>query len=87
MINYNELRDGQAFYSNGYKKGYEDAKKEFERAKGEWIDEGQYAESHSEHAYICKNCGYQIIKNPSMIFENRYCESCGADMRGVENEQ
>ena len=31
MTNYNELRDGQEFYGNGYKKGYEDAKKEFER--------------------------------------------------------
>lgn len=25
MTNYNELRDGQEFYANGYKKGYEDA--------------------------------------------------------------
>ena len=32
MTSYNELRDGQEFYSNGYKKGYEDAKKEIERA-------------------------------------------------------
>jgi len=30
MTNYNDLRDGQEFYANGYKKGYEDAKKEFE---------------------------------------------------------
>lgn len=28
MTNYNDLRDGQAFYANGYKKGYEDAKKD-----------------------------------------------------------
>lgn len=38
MTNYNELRDGQEFYGNGYKKGYEDAKQEFERAKGKWIE-------------------------------------------------
>ena len=25
MTNYNELRDGQEFYANGYKKGCEDA--------------------------------------------------------------
>lgn len=37
MINYNELRDGQEFYANGYKKGYEDAKNEFARLQGEWI--------------------------------------------------
>ncbi len=30
MTNYNELRKGQEFFANGYKKGYEDAKKEFE---------------------------------------------------------
>ena len=34
MTNYNELRDGQEFYANGYKKGYEDAKKEFDRPQG-----------------------------------------------------
>ena len=52
-----------------------------EKPHGEWVDEGQYAEGHSEHAYICKKCGYQIIENPNMIFENRFCKYCGADMR------
>lgn len=37
MTGYNELRDGQEFYANGYKKGYEDAKKEYARPQGEWI--------------------------------------------------
>lgn len=55
---------------------------ELERPLGEWIDEGQYAEGHSEHAYTCKKCGYQIIELPSMIFENRFCKNCGAEMRG-----
>ncbi|MCR5059715.1 MAG: hypothetical protein K6A80_01655 [Saccharofermentans sp.] len=32
MTNYNELRDGQEFYANGYKKGYEDATKKLEEA-------------------------------------------------------
>lgn len=53
-----------------------------ERPQGEWIDEGQYAEGHSEHAYRCKKCGYHIIEKPNMIFENRFCKYCGADMRG-----
>ena len=35
MTNYNELRDGQEFFANGYKKGYEDAKKEFDRPNEE----------------------------------------------------
>lgn len=30
MTNYNELRDGQEFYTNGYKKGYGDAIKALE---------------------------------------------------------
>lgn len=70
-----------------YDHGYKQAERDLKRPTGEWIDEGQYAEGHSEHAYICKNCGYQIIENPSMIFENRYCKCCGADMRKeTENE-
>lgn len=52
-----------------------------ERPQGEWIDEGQYAEGHSEHAYFCKNCNYEIIEKPNMISENRFCKNCGADMR------
>ena len=55
--------------------------------QGEWVDEGQYAEGHSEHAYICKKCGYQIIENPNIIFENRFCKYCGADMRKVGAEE
>ena len=57
-----------------------------ERPQGEWIDEGQYAEGHSEHAYICKKCGYQIIENPNMLFENRYCKYCGVSMRKGDKE-
>lgn len=51
-----------------------------ERPQGEWIDEGQYAEGHDEHAYRCKKCGYHIIEKPNMISENRFCRNCGADM-------
>lgn len=36
MTNYNELRDGQEFYANGYKRGYEDAKKEFKPKLADW---------------------------------------------------
>lgn len=72
MINYNELRDGQAFYANGYKKGYEDAKKEFERPQGEWIeDSGNIACSHCHTIWL--------------YFRTDFCPHCGADMR-VKNE-
>lgn len=71
-------------FKEGYKQAILDGKTGYSRPTGEWIDEGQYVEGHSEHAYICKNCGYQIIENPSMIFENRYCKYCGAKMKGEE---
>lgn len=37
MTSYNELRDGQEFYGNGYKKGYEDAKEKYKRPQGDLI--------------------------------------------------
>lgn len=66
------------FSCNGEEKHF------YSRPQGEWIDEGQYAEGHSEHAYHCKKCGYHIIELPNTIFENRYCKNCGAKMRGEE---
>lgn len=30
----------------------------------EWIDEGQYAEGHSEHYYQCRKCGKHRIDIP-----------------------
>ena len=63
-----------------YTKGF-DAGVETARPQGEWIDEGQYAEGHSEHAYFCKNCNYEIIEKPNTISENRFCKNCGADMQ------
>ena len=35
MTNYYDLRDGQEFYGNGYKKGYEDSLNNF----SEWLKE------------------------------------------------
>lgn len=78
MINYNELRDGQAFYSNGYKKGYEDAKNEFERPQGEWIEKverrGCFASDKTVYSYTCPFCGVKEFK------KFPFCH-CGADMR------
>lgn len=88
MINYNELRDGQAFYSNGYKKGYEDAKKEFERAKGKWIEctkSGmpltEYGRRTGEkwYGFKCSQCNF-IYKGNALI-DSPFCQKCGADMR------
>lgn len=55
------------------------------RPKGHWIDEGQYAEGHSHHAYRCSECGQHIIELPSRLMdENPHCKWCGTDMRGAE---
>jgi ribosomal protein S27E len=74
MTNYNELRDGQEFYGNGYKKGYEDAKKEFARPQGEWID-------HSEdYGYVeCPKCEH-LTNCEGNVDELHYCWHCGAKL-------
>lgn len=94
MINYNELRDGQAFYSNGYKKGYEDAKSEFERPQGEWVAVDSYsafggseeiwlAHGNPIAMYYCSNCKNQAYANDmGEDILSKFCPHCGADMRG-----
>jgi len=47
---------------------------------GDWIDEGQYAEGHSEHYYRCSECGGHIIA----LRVDDFCKHCGADMRKGE---
>jgi len=79
MTEYNELRDGQEFYANGYKKGYEDAKKEYARPQGEWLKYGV-------GGFKCSICGRGIAtsiseKNPSKDYP--FCH-CGAEMNEVK---
>lgn len=73
MTNYNNLRDGQEFYANGYKKGYKegykqailDGKTNFSRPQGEWIKGEEISRTmigdkveHIEYKdYTCSNCG------------------------------
>lgn len=68
--------------AGAYNGGYACGSREAKRPQSEWIDEGQYAEGHSEHAYFCKKCGYHIIELPNMISENQFCKNCGAKMKG-----
>jgi len=52
-----------------------------EQRKGEWIDEGFYADGHGAHAFRCSECGGHIIEYDA----DPFCRWCGADMRGEQN--
>lgn len=68
-----------------YMRGYEHGKIEgiikgmAYRPKGKWVDTGDKAEYWSEE-YQCSICG-------AKDHWHNYCPSCGADMRGKENEE
>ena len=48
---------------------------------GKWIDDGWYAEGHSEHAYRCSKCDKNYI---GYVGEHKYCPNCGAKMEVEE---
>ena len=50
---------------------------------GHWIDEGFYADGHSEHAYRCSECDEHYI---GYVGEYRYCPNCGAKMVKQQEE-
>lgn len=50
-----------------------------ERKNGKWIEK-------EGNAYKCSCCGKQIITNPDYIKAHKFCFSCGADMRGEEQD-
>lgn len=80
MSNYNELRDGQEFYGNGYKQGYADAKAKYERPQGEWIKK---TDDVGFISHICSECGAEIeLEDPC---DNKFCFNCGATMRKETN--
>ena len=62
--------------NNAYKRGYEQAKKEFERPQGEWIPVKRWDNTHD---WVCSECGK---KNEHGITIEKFCYKCGADMRG-----
>ena len=53
-----------------------------ERKKGNWIDEGVYADGHGAHAFRCSECGGHIIEYDA----DPFCKWCGADMRGESDD-
>lgn len=56
-----------------------------ERKTGKWIDDGQYADYHSEHGFHCSVCGGCIIDYVCQVYdENPHCKWCGAKMEGTK---
>ena len=51
---------------------------------GRWIDEGFYAEGHSEHAYRCSECDEHYI---GYVGEHKYCPNCGVKMEESEGKE
>lgn len=68
---------GKVVEAGGY--GFE------ERKNGKWVDDGQYADYHSEHGFHCSLCGGCIIDYVCQVYdENPHCKWCGAKMEGAE---
>ena len=82
MTSYNELRDGQELYADGDKKGYEDAKKAFERPTGKWIE---YEEYNGDVYYECSACREPWCTIEGTPTDNmmNYCPHCGARMDSI----
>ena len=61
-------------WQRGYDKGFADAKKQFDRLQGEWI------EANSTDLK-CSICGHRELKERTLVTFLNYCSLCGADMR------
>ena len=70
---------------NHYIEGYREARKCFERPKGEWVYRQEWFEDEKEPrmAWGCNQCGSSI---KSVHEKRNFCPNCGADMRGEEDE-
>ena len=48
--------------------------------RGEWIDDGFYADYYGHHEYRCSECGECYI---DYEIEWHYCPNCGAKMKPI----
>lgn len=70
----------------GYKKGFEAARKQFERPHGEW----KWCDGDGRtctDGWLCTSCGTGYHTEVPYFSEFRYCPMCGADMRPKEGEK
>lgn len=66
-------------WQRGYDKGFADAKKQFDRPHGEWI------EANSTDLK-CSICGHRELKERTIVTFLNYCSLCGASMTGGDEE-
>ena len=71
-----ELMRALNYDRDQYKKGFEDAKKKFERPKGKWALKRYDSPLGTLRDVFCSCCGKPKAQD---YFE--YCSKCGADMR------
>lgn len=77
-VNKEELMKALAYDRNQYEKGYEDARKRFERPKGKWKCTKQGGIPISD---MCTNCYY---KTKWYKIKYNFCPECGAEMEASE---
>ena len=67
------LTDSKSFYNEGYA----DAKRQYDRTKGHWIEQDPFQ--------ICNQCGKGYNKDFHKGYN--FCPKCGADMREADNDK
>jgi rubrerythrin len=68
-----------------YQKGYADAKRDYARPHGEWIEESSETGALGiKYTWVkCNQCGW----NSSLVIPKNYCPNCGADMRKEASDE
>ena len=78
-----ELLKALQYDREQYVKGYENAKKKYQRPRGEWrIERNSTLGVCLQEVYICSNCNTAV--GCQFFVRRSFCPNCGADMRGVE---
>ena len=75
-IDKEELQKALNYDRDQYNKGYEDAKRQYQRPKSRWL-------TVSLGRVLCENCTY--VNDPWFKYFD-YCPNCGADMKEDEEE-
>lgn len=78
--------------NDAYKRGYEQARKEFERPEGEWQITyhkdllGRWNSWTEYKCSICKESVCEMHSDAHGEYATKFCPNCGAKMKGYKNE-